>query len=98
MPGSPDPQAGLEPAFASTDPSISTACSAVPAACWRGSTRARNASRPGQRRPRSVSTVSLRCFVTQQDIANMALYLSSPFGATVSGQAISVDGGMEGLS
>ena len=47
---------------------------------------------------RSVSTVSLRCFVTQQDIANMALYLCSPFGATISGQAISVDGGMEGLS
>ena len=47
---------------------------------------------------RSVGTVSLRCFVTQQDIANMALYLCSPFGATISGQAISVDGGMEGLS
>ncbi len=47
---------------------------------------------------RSVSTVSLRCFVTQQDIANMALYLCSPFGATISGQAISVDGGLEGLS
>ena len=47
---------------------------------------------------RSVSTVSLRCFVTQQDIANMALYLCSPFGATISGQAVSVDGGMEGLS
>ena len=42
--------------------------------------------------------MSLRCFVTQQDIANMALYLCSPFGATISGQAISVDGGMEGLS
>jgi len=47
---------------------------------------------------RSVSTVALRCFVTQQDVANMALYLASPFGATISGQAISVDGGMEGLS
>ena len=44
---------------------------------------------------RSLSTVSLRCFVTQQDIANMALYLCSPFGATISGQAISVDGGTE---
>ena len=41
--------------------------------------------------------VSLRCFVTEQDIANMALYLCSPFGATISGQAISVDGGLEGL-
>jgi NAD(P)-dependent dehydrogenase (short-subunit alcohol dehydrogenase family) len=46
---------------------------------------------------RALQTVSLRCFVTQQDIANMALYLCSPFGATVSGQAISVDGGMESL-
>jgi len=45
-----------------------------------------------------LSTVALRCFVTQQDVANMALYLCSPFGATISGQAISVDGGMEGLS
>jgi len=47
---------------------------------------------------RAMATVSLRCFVSQQDIANMALYLCSPFGATISGQAISVDGGMEGLS
>ena len=46
---------------------------------------------------RSLAGVSLRCFVSQQDIANMALYLCSPFGATISGQAISVDGGMEGL-
>ncbi len=46
---------------------------------------------------RAVSQVSLRCFVSQQDIANMALYLCSPFGATISGQAISVDGGMESL-
>ena len=45
-----------------------------------------------------LSTVALRCFVSQQDIANMALYLCSPFGATISGQAISVDGGMEGLA
>ena len=47
---------------------------------------------------KSLATVGLRCFVSQQDIANMALYLCSPFGATISGQAISVDGGMEGLS
>ena len=38
-----------------------------------------------------LASTSLRCFVTQQDIANMALYLASPFGATISGQAISVD-------
>ncbi len=44
---------------------------------------------------RMVATTSLRCFVTQQDIANMALYLASPFGATISGQAISVDADMQ---
>ncbi|WP_174247420.1 SDR family oxidoreductase [Acidisphaera sp. L21] len=47
---------------------------------------------------RALLPVSLRCFVTQQDIANMALYLASPFGATISGQALSIDGGMESLS
>ncbi|MGI4797786.1 MAG: SDR family oxidoreductase [Janthinobacterium lividum] len=46
---------------------------------------------------RALQAVSLRCFVSQHDIANMALYLCSPFGATISGQAISVDGGMESL-
>ena len=40
----------------------------------------------------TVAKSSLRCFVTQQDIANMALYLASPFGATISGQAMAVDG------
>ena len=45
----------------------------------------------------ALTRVSLRTFVSQQDIANMALYLSSPFGRTISGQAISIDGGMEGL-
>jgi NAD(P)-dependent dehydrogenase (short-subunit alcohol dehydrogenase family) len=40
---------------------------------------------------RTVAMTSLKCFVTQQDIANMALYLASPFGATISGQAIAVD-------
>lgn len=39
--------------------------------------------------------MALGCAVTPQDIANMALYLASPFGATISGQAISVDGGMQ---
>ncbi len=44
---------------------------------------------------RTVATTSLKCFVSQQDIANMALYLSSPFGCTISGQAISVDADMQ---
>lgn len=46
---------------------------------------------------RSVATTSLRCFVTQHDIANMAIYLSSPFGATISGQALAIDGDMQTL-
>jgi NAD(P)-dependent dehydrogenase (short-subunit alcohol dehydrogenase family) len=46
---------------------------------------------------RAVGTTSLRCFVSQQDIANMALYLCSPFGATISGQALAVDGDMQVL-
>jgi NAD(P)-dependent dehydrogenase (short-subunit alcohol dehydrogenase family) len=44
---------------------------------------------------RMVATTSLKSFVTQQDIANMALYLASPFGTTISGQAISVDADMQ---
>ena len=47
---------------------------------------------------RTVATTSLKCFVTQQDIANTALYLCSPFGATISGQAIAVDGDMQSLA
>ena len=46
----------------------------------------------------ALGSVSLRCFVTPHDIANMALYLCSPFGRTISGQAISVDGGTESLA
>lgn len=46
---------------------------------------------------KAVGTTSLRCFVTQHDIANMALYLSSPFGATISGQAMAVDADLQVL-
>ena len=42
-----------------------------------------------------LKAASLRCYVTQQDITNMALYLCSPFGATISGQALAVDGDMQ---
>ena len=41
--------------------------------------------------------VSLRSYVTQHDITNMALFICSPFGATISGQALSVDGDMQSL-
>lgn len=53
--------------------------------------------------PRDVREVyarqsSMRLFVDAQDVANMALFLSSNLGATISGQAIGVDGHTEGLS
>jgi len=41
---------------------------------------------------------SMRLFVDAQDVANMALFLSSELGASISGQAIGVDGHTEGLS
>jgi NAD(P)-dependent dehydrogenase (short-subunit alcohol dehydrogenase family) len=41
---------------------------------------------------------SMRLFVDAQDIANMAIYLSSPTGGRISGQSIAVDGHTEGLS
>lgn len=40
---------------------------------------------------------SLRCFVDATDVAAMALFLASPAGARISGQAIGVDGHTEGL-
>jgi NAD(P)-dependent dehydrogenase (short-subunit alcohol dehydrogenase family) len=40
---------------------------------------------------------SMKTFVTAQDIADMALYLASPSGARLSGQALSVDGNVEVL-
>ena len=46
----------------------------------------------------TLKAVSLRCYVTPHDIANMALYLCSPFGATISGQALSVDGDTQSLA
>jgi NAD(P)-dependent dehydrogenase (short-subunit alcohol dehydrogenase family) len=45
-----------------------------------------------------LSHSSLRSYVTQHDIANMALYLASPFGATISGQAIAVDADLQVLT
>ena len=46
----------------------------------------------------ALAATSLRCFVTAQDIANMVLYLCSPFGATISGQALAIDGDMQVLA
>ena len=57
---------------------------------------------------RGVSTTAVRdiyaqqssmgIFVQAQDIANMALFLASDLGATISGQAIAIDGHTESLS
>ena len=44
-----------------------------------------------------LAGVSLGQFVRAADIANMALFLASPFGAMVSGQAISIDGDLQSL-
>lgn len=44
-----------------------------------------------------INKVSLRTMVTAQDVANQALFLASPMGARISGQAISVCGNVEYL-
>ncbi len=44
-----------------------------------------------------LSRVSLRTMVTMEDIANMALFLASPAGQHISGQALSVCGNIEVL-
>jgi len=44
-----------------------------------------------------LSRVSLRRMVSAEDIANMALFLCSPVGANISGQALSVCGNVEVL-
>ena len=41
---------------------------------------------------------SMRLFVDAQDVANMVIFLSSDLGATISGQAMGIDGHTEGLS
>jgi len=52
-------------------------------------------TKPDDVRATYTKGVSLRTFVTAQDIANMALFLCSPAGAKVSGQALPVDGHTE---
>jgi NAD(P)-dependent dehydrogenase (short-subunit alcohol dehydrogenase family) len=50
-----------------------------------------------QQRKLLLSKVSLRTEVTAEDIAAMALFLASPAGARISGQALSVCGNVETL-
>ena len=45
----------------------------------------------------SLERVSMKQMVSPYDIANMALYLASPAGATITGQALSVCAGVEML-
>ncbi len=66
-------------------------------AVFRAKAAARGISEAEQE-AQALASTSLRCLVTQQDIANMALYLCSPFGATISGQALAVDGDMQALA
>ncbi|MFQ5420095.1 MAG: SDR family oxidoreductase [Anaerolineae bacterium] len=44
-----------------------------------------------------LQQVSLRTFINRRDIANLILFLCSPAGAKISGQALSVDGHTETL-
>ncbi|MCC7047300.1 MAG: SDR family oxidoreductase [Alphaproteobacteria bacterium] len=48
-------------------------------------------------RERYLSLASMHTMVSAQDIANMALYLVSDAGRTISGQALSIDGNLESL-
>lgn len=52
---------------------------------------------PEKMRSDLLSLVALRRTVEAHDVANMALYLASPYGAVISGQAISVCGGVEAM-
>jgi len=51
-----------------------------------------------EQRKIALEYISMKQMVSPYDIANMALYLASPAGATVTGQAISVCAGVEMLS
>ena len=50
---------------------------------------------PEEMRQRMLEPVSLKRNVEVEDIANMALYLASPFGRNITGQAISVCGDVQ---
>lgn len=48
-------------------------------------------------RSRFTRAISMKCFVTADDMADMVLFLASPGGSKVSGQALPVDGHTSGL-
>lgn len=45
-----------------------------------------------------VKGVSMKTWISAEEIAEMAAYLASPLGARISGQAIAIDGGTESLN
>ncbi len=45
----------------------------------------------------ALSATSLKCLIPPQHLANVAVFLASPLGSTISGQAIAVDGDMQML-
>ena len=49
-------------------------------------------------RRRYVEGVSLKTWVTAEDVAAMAAFLASPIGAKISGQALAIDGHTETLA
>jgi NAD(P)-dependent dehydrogenase (short-subunit alcohol dehydrogenase family) len=53
---------------------------------------------PAQIRALYVRQSSMRLFVKAEDVANLAFFLASDEGATISGQAIGIDGHTESLS
>jgi enoyl-[acyl-carrier-protein] reductase (NADH) len=44
-----------------------------------------------------MSGTTLRTFIPQSHIASMIGYLCSDIGSTITGQALSVDGGLESI-
>jgi len=49
-------------------------------------------------RDETAARASLRCFIPPEDIAGMILYLESPTGCRISGQALAVDGHLMSLA
>ena len=46
----------------------------------------------------AFSFISIKSYVTAEDIANQIMFLASPMGARISGQAIAIDGDMKMLA
>ena len=59
---------------------------------------ARRGRTPEEIRQLYQGQASLRCFIGAEDVAQTALFLASPAGRRISGQAVAVDGHTESLS